>query len=211
MELVPAKEDWSLAREIFTAFKLKPESYEIASVFSLAHLLALLNKVKPKTVLEFGTGIGTITHTLLNHPSHIEEVVSTEDSEVCLEQLAKNIPEEFLPRLTLVKNVNELLDYEKKYDLVIFDGGFFEPEEYRFLKDGTACFIEGERTPTRTEAIKALAANGLKIDFVNYNRGIKTFAFSLKRKRGKGLPKPKFTFRKKLKGCWIGRVSALGS
>jgi predicted O-methyltransferase YrrM len=71
VKIEPSEADWAFAKSIRDEFKRKPGSQHIASEFALAYLSALLNKVKPDSVLEFGAGIGTVTYFLMKHPANI--------------------------------------------------------------------------------------------------------------------------------------------
>lgn len=87
MKVEPSALDWAYAKSVYDEFSQKPGAQHIASEFALAHLGAVLNKVKPNSVLEFGAGIGTITHFLLKHPANIGHVTTTENNPYCLDQL----------------------------------------------------------------------------------------------------------------------------
>ena len=207
MHISPTDADWALAREVHGAFAPKPGARHIASAFALAHLSAVLNSERPDSVLEFGAGIGTITHFLLQHPSQVTRVTATEENQFCIQQLAKNIGARFAGRYELVTEVGGLSANNSHYDLVVFDG-LLEPDQYKVVTLGTTCFVEGSRTSTRRELNEQLASRGLNCPFVNYNRGTRYLNFYMREDPETGRRRPKFKFRKVLKGCWVGKVGA---
>lgn len=205
MQVEPSESDWSFAKLVYDEFSQKPGAQHIASEFALAHLSAVVNKVKPASVLEFGAGIGTITNFLLKHPVNIGHVTTTENNPFCLEQFAANISEEYSGRYDLIVDEGTLVPGQTSYDLVIVDVMLGRPS-YAYLDRGTTCFVEGTRSVNRREIDDELAARGLRCDFVNYNRGVKYFSLDLRRSKKYGFLYPKFRFSKVRKGCWIGAV-----
>jgi predicted O-methyltransferase YrrM len=91
----------------------------IATRRALICLATVVRKHQPKAVLEFGTGIGTITYLLLSAGTELN-VVGVEDSPFCIEQLQRNIPEEFKPRLTVVSKND--VPGDRRFDLIVIDG-----------------------------------------------------------------------------------------
>jgi len=208
MRVEPSESDWSFAKSVYDEFSQKPGAQHIASEFALAYLSAVLNKVKPASVLEFGAGIGTITHFLLKHPVNVGHVTTTESHPFCLEQFAANISEEFAGRYDLVVDDATLVPGDRRYDLVIVDNTV-SLAGYAHLADGMICFVEGARSANRREISDELAGRGLQCDFVNYNRGVQYFSIVMRRSKKAGIPYPKFRLRKIRKGCWIGAVEQI--
>lgn len=207
MKITPKNEDFILAQSVFDLFSQKPGSEHIASCFALSYLNAMLRTKKPKSILEFGAGIGTITYLLLSHPSNIESVVATENNPFCLEQLNINLTNQMKQRVEIVAELKGLVKFQQKFDLVIFDGGFNQPEQYKFLEKGAVCFIEGARKATRRAIEMELSKRDLKCIFTNYNRGKKLFSMRLRKSKKTGFTYPRFKIGKIIKGCWIGEVA----
>jgi hypothetical protein len=205
MQIEPTEADWAFAKSVHDEFSQKPGARYIAGEFALAYLSALLNKVKPRSALEFGAGIGTITHFLLKHPANIDHVTTTESNEFCLEQLAANIPEAYSDRYDLIADASTLEPGQRQYDLAVVDA-YVGSQAYAHLDHGMTCFVEGTRTANHRELEDELAGRGLRCDFVNYNGGTKFLSIVLRRSRKSRIPYPKFRFRKVRKGCWIGTV-----
>ena len=88
----PGRDDWRLAREVYSLFVRKEGSGHIATRFALAHLAAILREQPVRSVLEFGSGIGTITHLLLKLLPADTRIVCIEPNDWCREQFAINIP-----------------------------------------------------------------------------------------------------------------------
>ena len=205
MKIEPSDSDWAFAKSVYDEFSQKPGAQHIASEFALAHLSAVLNKVKPNSVLEFGAGIGTITYFLLKHPTNVGHVTTTENHAYCLEQFAANIPEDLGGRYDLIVDDSTMVPGQQSFDLVIIDSSVSLPG-YPYLDRGMVCFVEGARSANRREVDAELASRGLRCDFVNYNRGTQYFNIVLRRGKKSGIPYPKFRLRKVKKGCWIGAV-----
>jgi hypothetical protein len=91
MQIRPTREDRAFAAEIYRRYKAKPGSEHIATEVALIYLSACLRIYRPRTVVEFGAGIGTMTDALLSHPCGVERVISTEHDKFCLGELAYNL------------------------------------------------------------------------------------------------------------------------
>ena len=209
MELQINDEDEAFARKFFSDYNRKPGSERIASEFAIAHLSALLRQIKPASVIEHGAGIGTMTHALLAHPANIAEVITTENNDFCLQQLAVNIPAELSDRLQVVSNPDDLKPLIKQCDLVIFDGGSVSNDELAFIGKGSVCFIEGSRSYTTNKINEKLKKDGLICHFKNYHQGYRYFALSWYTHPMTGKKKRKFRFRKLRKGFKLGQVVPL--
>lgn len=204
MLVTPSTEDWALARRIRNEFKAKPEAQHIAMTHALAHLAATVRIFKPANVLELGAGIGTITKLLLEIPDGPSRIIATEDNAVCLAALERNLTGLELSGVTIVTTLEDLLDLEMAYDLVICDGGFQDTRQYGGIAEGTVCFFEGNRSPDRRILSAALQDRGLAFSGRNYNRwGWRLFIRQPRDADGVRRRRPKF---KRRRGCWIGSV-----
>ena len=200
--------DWELARATYAEFSRKPGAEYIASEFALAHLSALLNRVQPRTVLELGAGIGTITHFLLTHPVAIEQLVSTELNDYCLEQLDINVPSEMRSVMELKGTPAEIEAGKFRFDLIILDGSFDPAVMIGHLSEGTAFFVEGARK-VQLQALNEVSGQvGFQCSWTDYANGVKPLHISVAKHRGTGLPYPKLQIGKTVKGCTVGSISA---
>jgi protein-L-isoaspartate O-methyltransferase len=193
----------ALASKIYSEFECKPESQHIASEFALIALADLVEKIKPKRVLEIGAGIGTITKLLLQHPDRPAQLTVTEAHPVCLAELAKNLKGVDLMGYQLLQSSLEL-DTTAEFDLVIFDGTLDDQKQYQIFKAGAWCFVEGGRSKT-IEALKvSLLKRNLGISFENRRPGgTKLKLGSIRTILGMRLPALR---RKPIKGCSFGQV-----
>lgn len=209
MQVHPKQKDRELAREVYNLFRDKPGAQHIASEFALAHLSSVIDAEKPRRVLEMGAGIGTITYLLCHHQSRPENIISTEENDFCLEQLGKNLPRENLNGLEIVTSPSDIADLDKPFDVIIFDSSHDEIDISHLMKEGTVCFIEGSRKPTRNTIQRRLKNAGLRCDFTNHPRGRKFFHVFTRKWNVLGLSIPKVKFFKSIKGCWIGKVERI--
>jgi predicted O-methyltransferase YrrM len=96
MRVIPDLGDWLTAYRVHRRFASRLGAKHIATRRALVCLSTVVRKHQPKAVLEFGTGIGTITYLLLSASPELN-VVGVEADPFCLEQLERNIPQEFKP------------------------------------------------------------------------------------------------------------------
>jgi protein-L-isoaspartate O-methyltransferase len=158
-------EDWRAAESVHERFVARPGSQYIASIFALANLAALLRRHQPRSVVEFGAGIGTITYLLLTYGSENRVVVSTEHHPYCLEQLKHNIPAALWKRLTVISDGREL---RGEFDLAIIDGPIPESDQGTILRPGLICFVEGGRDKGRALIEERAKKKGLVCSFRRY-------------------------------------------
>ncbi len=213
MEIVPTAEDERFAREVYERFRAKPGSARIASAFALAHLAALLRERRPRSALEIGAGIGTVTWALLAHPVGVERVVATEDVPFCLEQLDRNLTQEMKNRLHLVTEPRTFASVQGPFDLLIIDGVWDWEAVAARLREGSACFVEGQRKRERADLREALRRRNLDCVFVPYRRGFRIqFSWEWPTSGGVLRVRPRIRLsRRPLKGCWIGEVRRIQS
>ena len=139
----------------------------IATWRALTYLAAVVRQYKPKTVLEYGAGIGTLTYLLLSANPRLD-VVGVESNPFCLAQLQQNIPDEFKPRLTVVTPNDARL--KARFDLIVIDT-VFEPNNYP-LHEGTICFIEGNRRAQAASLMQMAKAKNLVCDLEKQSFGL---------------------------------------
>lgn len=200
----PDEGDREFAGRLHREFAPRPRSRFIPSVRSLTWLAATLRARRPRRVLEFGGGIGTITAALLRHPCGIERLVSTEDDS----RFEAILRAEDDPRLTVVTSAHELAAMDYVADLIVVDGGFGlqlgDPIEAASAREGSLIFVDGKRERQRRALEHNLAGRGLSVDLREH--GLPRFHTYLyvnwRRPSIRLLPVPK--------GCWLGRVSRAG-
>lgn len=139
----PSFGDWVSAHHIHRRFASRLGAQHIATTRALACLSAVVRQHRPKTVLEFGAGIGTLTYLLLGVRDPRLNVVALETNPFCLAQLERNIPEEFKPRLTVIATAGSVP--QMHFDLIVVDGRLPATQDWAFLQRGTVLFVEGDR------------------------------------------------------------------
>ena len=162
MRVTPNPDDRAAADATHKQFVSLAGARHIASREALRRVAAVLREHNIRSVLEFGAGIGTMTHLLLTYPKHDRVVVSTERNAFCQEQLLLNIPEKLRSRLTVVIDRAEP---EGEFDLVIVDGSMPDYPNYNFLRPGAICIIEGGRRMQRQSIMNLLRKRGLSCTF----------------------------------------------
>ena len=202
--LSPTREEYIRGNAIFTEFKAKPGSDQIANPGAIWFLIHILGKLQPKVILECGTGIGTLTKTVAGEVPKDSRIVAIEDNDFCLTQLQMNLKDE-QGRFEVITNEEDLASLGLKTDLIIADGGWMSQAEYDTVQQGTVVFAEGHRGEFRRRLDKHLSSQGLKIDMHNYCSESELKVFF---RRFLGIPIPWKIYRKcTQKGCWIGQVT----
>src|SRR5262245_2001014 len=203
-DLRPSKEDITFARQIYQCYKAKPGSDHIASCDALTYLSACLREFCPRTVLECGAGIGTITDALLSHTCRVDRVIATEHNAFCLNALGINLRHHDPARLDVIAP-DKLPSLAADIDMIIGDGSRGRHDVYRKARRGTIIFVEGNRSTFRTELYGSLSDQGLTVHFDQFGPGDH---HSLLYRLGQHLPAPLRPAKRK--GCWVGRVTVSG-
>jgi protein-L-isoaspartate O-methyltransferase len=167
VRLVTTEYDASIANRIHLQFSRKPGASRIASELSLRHLSGAVRMRKPKSVLEIGSGIGTLSQLVLSHAESVENLFSIEQDLFCRAALLKNLTVRDWQNWTLLHSHKEL-PTDAALDLIIFDGYQYEPAVFDLLHAGTAVFVEGKRQRTRDELAVYARRKGLDLDLREY-------------------------------------------
>jgi hypothetical protein len=157
LTIKPAAEDVRLAKAVYAQFLAKPGSEHIAGVSTLAHVSALLRTRTIKSVLECGSGIGTISYLMLKRLPADARIVGTEQFEWCRHQFDQNIPADERARVELLPQGSP--EISETFDLVIVDGPV--PPGSDFVREGTVCLLDGGRQGTFASIRESLADRGL--------------------------------------------------
>ena len=199
MRVEPKFRDWMSAYRVYRRFATRPGSEHIATWRALACLSALLRLRQPESVLEFGTGIGTITYLLLSTLPKLT-VVGLETNPFCLAQLHRNIPDELKPRLMVVTDRKAPL--VGAFDLVVIDGRLPKSDDWPFLRRGTICFVEGNRGCQSAKLREIAASKNLVLELEKQSFGETDIAWQ---RTGLGIRRPILGRRKT---CRIGICSS---
>ena len=196
MRVFPNLADWVLAYRVYRRFRKRPGSEHIASLQALACLAAVVRKYRPKEVLEFGCGIGTITYLLLSASSDLR-ILGIDSNRFCLDQFDQNIPKGFRSRLDIARIGDDRT--KDRFDLVIVDGKYNADDA--FCRPDTICFIEGNRKRQAARLEELAEAKGLALDLhrqLPWLFQIRRIKFSL------GRTKIRFPVLMPVRSCKIG-------
>jgi precorrin-6B methylase 2 len=162
MQLAMSGYDLFLSRFVYDEFRQRPGSDRIASAFSLCQLSRLIRLRKPKTVLEIGAGIGTISQLILLHSEAVENLYSIEHHPFCCASLRENLTPQRGQKWNLL---NSQADLPKgiAFDLIIFDGNQYDDSTLNVLTAETAVFVDGMRCGTRVELTSHCEKMGLRL------------------------------------------------
>ena len=208
MYLSPSPEDKETGSAVHQIFASRPGAEFIASDFALAHLSCLLNKAKPRSVLEMGAGIGTLTYLLLTHPQRPELIVSVEDNEYCIDQFNRNLPGQMRTGHSLTTDVHTARDKASHFDVVIFDAESQAEEACEFVGPDTIVFVEGSRKHQRAAIQAHLRAQDLQCTFNRYIPGHRLIAYS-KTGKARRIFGTNYRIWRRVKGCFTGLVEPL--
>jgi hypothetical protein len=154
------------ARSIHQRFSKLPGSQYIASEHAIRGLMRCLIKRKPKSVLEIGAGIGTLTFvstTILSRRQETRDtelkprIIAVENSAFCRAELRKNLAASW-DSLELVHDISDLPGDVSDFDFVIIDGGDSDHRYFSKLGQGATLFVEGYRGPQR-DLLESVAVN----------------------------------------------------
>ena len=129
----------------------------IASEYAISGLINAIRHYRPIRILEFGSGIGTLTYTVLRAAADQGlnqqpgfTFYTVENNPFCLEQLASNLHDFDADGYHLVA-APDVIPAEMKFDLIIVDGGGDVGNDMGImafdnrLNPGGVIFIEGFR------------------------------------------------------------------
>jgi hypothetical protein len=202
LRIRPNRSDKKFAEAIFARYAAKEGSGHIATATSLAHLAACLRVFRPRSVLEIGAGIGTITDALLSHPSGVEHVVAIEQNDFCLRALAGNLRHHDAARFLVVSDPRQIP--EQSFAMIIGDGHFAGFDVFAAARAGTIVFADGRRQEFRQECERQLRIRNLGISFTRHGAGRR-----LKLRYWSRIGLPVFKVAPVRKGCWIGQAAAI--
>lgn len=146
----------SFIQEQYRKFSKAEGSQFIASEYALKKILEYLQNYKPKTILEIGIGIGTITDSVLKafHNNYRPVLFGTENNKFCLSKLPENLGEQYnsLNIFPSIKN----LPSDSRFDLIIIDGKESNLNLIKdFANDHCVVIVEGDRKD-QTEIFRSL-------------------------------------------------------
>jgi hypothetical protein len=143
------------AQEVYEYFERQAGSEHIASPWAMQVLFNILKQDKPKTILEFGGGIGTMSYLCLQCSD--AEIDIYENNTFCIDALRSNL-KEFEGRYRILTDYSDSRLPHDSYDLVLCDGGPYSltgdiVEKTKYIK---RIFFEGRRFPLQALFRRAL-------------------------------------------------------
>lgn len=122
------------ANKIWQRFVVRPGAsvqgtFGIASAHAIGGIIDTILRQRPKTVLEIGAGIGTLTYTILRTATDLApgngrdlELITIEKHPFCLEQLEKNLAC-YEGRYRIEPDSGRLRSENRSFDFIVVDGG----------------------------------------------------------------------------------------
>jgi hypothetical protein len=157
-----------LANSIYKEFSAKIGSEQIIQVAGLRFLGQLISDKKFISILEIGSGIGTITKFLQELETKQElEIYGYEINPWCLDQLGMNTN-----KFHVLDNLEKLKKFYKKIDLLIIDDFLDQGTTEVLLKNVKPrfVFIEGHRRVQRLYVCRSLRKFKIDFTFKNYRK-----------------------------------------
>ena len=159
----------SSIEEFWTTFKLLPDSELIASCSALKAIYCQAIVCPPNAILEFGTGIGTISAFL--RKVTLAEIVTVEKDSRFLAMARKNLENYLQSDLTKspsIKFQSELtFDQSHNFDWVIIDGSVGKME-WKLIAEMTELelfIIENQRFISRFRVLNILLRNKVRFQY----------------------------------------------
>lgn len=190
-----------LVNSNFKKFKNLPGSIHIASRSSQLNLLEIVQDNKLLTILDYGSGIGTITNLMFE--STCANIDAVEKIEWCRNQFQNN-----LVASNRIKLYSKIPAY-MKYDLIIIDDEISISELKHLFRDSHSdfyIFIEGWRNLTVAKASFLLLAFCFKVDYQRCSSRLNSWnELGVVEKAGSIMKVKKSTYRVTLKS-WVSRA-----
>jgi len=137
----------NVAVHAYKKFSHVEGNQHIAAEYALKVILSIIRKFKINSVLELGTGIGTIPYAVLEYAKQNNKKITytcTEANEFCLSQLEGNL-ENFYHAIRLKSDLVQV-PQDTLFDLIIVDGSDENLEAIKgFCKPHSIIFVEGYR------------------------------------------------------------------
>ena len=157
-----------LVEEIHEKYAKQIGSDQIATKLALSLISKHIELTIPESVLEIGSGIGTITDLLIQQlPT--SDIFCYEVNSFCLEQLKKNISS---PRIILIDKLSELQNINCHIDFIIIDDLIDKRTTFELIRQTTpqSVFIEGHRRMQRLHVMLAYRHIGESFSFRNIRK-----------------------------------------
>lgn len=159
----------AVAREVSNLFKAKSGSQEIAQEDALSQVGRIFYDVQPISVLDLGSGIGTISYYLSRLTTNANfELYLYEVNEYCQDALKENLKG---LNFHLIKSTEELSQLSTSIDFVIIDDYINFEVTRRLLSNcrPKAVFIEGHRRMQRLFVFRSFRSLNVEFMFKSFS------------------------------------------
>ena len=155
-------------QEIYALFQSKKGATNLADLATIGAVISYCRKNNPRTVLELGGGIGTLSYSVLKNSNATLDIY--EHNDFCVGALNENL-KDYKGRFTIIPNYLTLPP-RREYDLVIVDGGKGKNEHDGGFSLAIAAYlssltslktiiVEGQRKSQRYWAVEAIRSRYL--------------------------------------------------
>lgn len=143
-------------------------SEQIATKLALTIVADHLDHTSPTSILEIGSGIGTITE-LLAQKAPNSTIYGYEINDWCIAQLEKNLA---LSNIFVLKSYSDLKNIQNKIDFLILDDYLDQQTTYDLILSTRpeTIFIEGHRRKQRLYVMQAYKNIGWGFTFKNFRK-----------------------------------------
>lgn len=160
------------AENVFARFRALPGSDEIATAFAIEGLTRLLRRHRPRTVIEVGAGLGTLSQVILDHGPAATSLTVLERNGWCGARWAENLAEAVVGACVFRLSAWPEKPYGwpvRPVDLLVVDDWL--PLRYDqvevLLGQRALAFFEGNRTVERCIVREGLRAKGRRVAALN--------------------------------------------
>ncbi len=157
-----------LVDKIHTKYTKKIGSEQIATKLALREILNYVEITRPDSILEIGSGIGTITNLLIKALPD-SDIFCYELNSFCLKQLKKNVNSH---NIIILNKLTQLQKIDHHIDFIIIDEIIDKRTTFELIKQTRpkSVFIEGHRRRQRLHVMLAYRQIGESFSFRNIRR-----------------------------------------
>lgn len=157
------------ASEIFNRYRNAQQNQQIATEFSFFSLAQILAVVHPRSILELGGGIGTMTELCCSDENR--NVATFEHNDYCLNQL--HILSESYKNLNIYSDYSLALEAAQNVEFLVCDVNTSIFSTYWLVKKShfKYIFVEGHQVHQRARIVWALFQNGRSYSYIDLRPG----------------------------------------
>lgn len=158
-----------LVEKIHEKYAKQIGSDQIATKLALNVISEHIELTMPESVLEIGSGIGTITDLLIHQLPSTSQIFCYEVNDFCFRQLKKNVR---ITRIKLLDQLSKLQKIDSHIDFIIIDDLLDKRTTFELIRQTTprSLFIEGHRRMQRLHVMLAYRHIGKAFSFRNIRK-----------------------------------------